>query len=296
LEFRQLRYFVAVAESGNLTAASRKLNVSQPPITRQIRQLETEIGVELLVRSSKGVQVTEAGKFFLVEAKRLLGISQNAIEKSKAAEAGEMGSLDIGYFGSTIYTVVPQLVRRFMATRPNITVKIQRAGKDEQVALIRDGQLGIGISRYYSVGQDLQTMKIGEERLYVAERIDAIRSTCSTEIVERVSGRTLIIFPQSGRPGFADEVLRFLMSVDVQPSVTDSAEDVFAALAMVLVSDALSIVPHSVAQLAWPGILFSPIPHAEAVSAISCLFLREGRPPVVDAFLSSLVSTDTNSA
>ena len=235
LEFRQLRYFVAVAEEGNLTAASRRLHVSQPPITRQIRQLEEELRVELLVRSSKGVQLTEAGKLFLVETKRLLNISHAAIEKSRAAQAGEVGRLDIGYFGSTIYTVVPQLVRKFLMVRPNISVRIQRASKDEQVARLRDGQLGIGFARYYSVDQDIQTIRIGEERLYVAERIDVGLPTTVADCVKKIAGRSLIVFPQLGRPGFADEVLRFLMMMNVQPSMTNSAEDVFAALAMVLV-------------------------------------------------------------
>jgi DNA-binding transcriptional LysR family regulator len=215
LEFRQLRYFVAVAEEGNLTAAARRLHVSQPPITRQIRQLEEELRVELLVRSSKGVQLTEAGKLFFVEAKRLLNISQAAVEKSRAAQAGEVGRLDIGYFGSTIYTVVPQLVRSFLLGRPNITVRIQRAGKEEQVARLRDGQLGIGFARYYSVERDIQTIRIVEERLYIAERLDEGVPTAVAGSVEKIGGRSLIIFPQLGRPGFADEVLRFLMTVDV---------------------------------------------------------------------------------
>ena len=288
MEFRQLRYLVAVAEEGNLTAAARRLHVSQPPITRQIRQLEEELRVELLVRSSKGVQLTEAGKLFFVEAKRLLNISHAAVEKSRAAQAGDVGRLDIGYFGSTIYTVVPQLVRNFLKTRPNITVRIQRAGKEEQVARLRDGQLGIGFARYYSVEQDIQTIRVGEERLYVAERLDAELTGAVADGIKKVGGRSLIVFPQQGRPGFADEVLRFLMTVGVQPSAMDSAEDVFAALAMVLVSDSLCIVPESVAKLAWPGIQFSPIAHAAAVSPISCIFLREGRPPVVNAFLANL--------
>jgi LysR family transcriptional regulator, benzoate and cis,cis-muconate-responsive activator of ben and cat genes len=247
----------------------------------------------LLVRSSKGVQLTEAGQLFFVEAKRLLNISHAAVEKSRAAQAGDVGRLDIGYFGSTIYTVVPQLVRNFLKTRPNITVRIQRAGKDEQVARLRDGQLGIGFARYYSVEQDIQTIRVGEERLYVAERLDAELTGAVSDSIKKVGGRSLIVFPQQGRPGFADEVLRFLMMIDVQPSAMDSAEDVFAALAMVLVSDSLCIVPESVAKLAWPGIQFSPIAHAAAVSPISCIFLREGRPPVVNAFLANLARDDS---
>jgi DNA-binding transcriptional LysR family regulator len=292
VEFRQLRYFVAVAEEGNLTAAARRLHVSQPPITRQIRQLEEELRVELLVRSSKGVQLTEAGQLFFVEAKRLLNISHAAVEKSRAAQAGDVGRLDIGYFGSTIYAVVPQLVRNFLKVRPNITVRIQRAGKDEQVARLRDGQLGIGFARYYSVEQDIQTIRVGEERLYIAERLD-LGLPEFADSIEKVGGRSLIVFPQQGRPGFADEVLRFLMTIDVQPSAIDSAEDVFAALAMVLVSDSLCIVPESVAKLAWPGIQFSRIAHAAAVSPISCIFLRGGRSPVVNAFIASLAGDDS---
>jgi DNA-binding transcriptional LysR family regulator len=228
-----------------------------------------------------------------VEAKRLLNISQAAVEKSRAAQAGDVGRLDIGYFGSTIYTVVPQLVRKFLKARPNIAVRIQRAGKDEQVARLRDGQLGIGFARYYSVEQDIQTIRVGEERLYIAERLD-LELPEAADSIEKVRGRSLIVFPQQGRPGFADEVLRFLMAVDVQPSAMDSAEDVFAALAMVLVSDSLCIVPESVAKLAWPGLKFSPIAHAAAVSSISCIFLREGRPPVVNAFLASLARGDSD--
>jgi DNA-binding transcriptional LysR family regulator len=293
VEFRQLRYFVAVAEEGNLTAAARRLHVSQPPITRQIRQLEEELRVELLVRSSKGVLLTEAGKLFFTEAKRLLNISHAAIEKSRAAQAGEVGRLDVGYFGSTIYTVVPQLVRNFLKSRPNIAVKIQRASKDEQVARLRDGQLGVGFARYYSVEQDIQTIRVSEERLYIAERVDGVLPKAAASGVEKIGGRSLIVFPQLGRPSFADEVLRFLMTIQIQPSMTDSAEDVFAALAMVLVSDSLCIVPESVANLTWPGIKFSPIAHPAAVSPVSCIFLREGRPPVVDAFLSSLAIGDS---
>jgi DNA-binding transcriptional LysR family regulator len=293
LEFRQLRYFVAVAEEGNLTAAARRLHVSQPPITRQIRQLEEELRVELFVRSSKGVQLTEAGQIFFADAKRVLNISHAAIAKSRAAQAGELGRLAIGYFGSTIYTVVPQLVRKFLVVRPNITVRIQRATKDEQVARLRDGELDIGFARYYSVEQDIQTIRVSEERLYIAERLDVGLPTPVANGVEKIVGRSLIVFPQYGRPSFADEVLRFLMTINIQPLMTESAEDVFAALAMVIVNDSLCIVPESVAKLVWPGIQFSPIAHAAAVSSVSCIFLREGRPSVVDAFLASLTVADS---
>ena len=102
-------------------------------------------------------------------------------------------------------------------------------------------------------------------------------STTVADRVEKIAGRSLIVFPRLAA-GFADEVLRFLMMINVQPSMTNSAEDVFAALAMVLMSDSLCIVPNSVTKLASPGVQFSPIAHPAAVSSVSCIFLREGRP------------------
>lgn len=294
MEFRQLRYFVAVADEANLTAASRKLHVSQPPVTRQIKQLEMELGVTLLKRSSKGVQLTAAGQTFLAEARRLLELSSIAAENCKAAEAGEIGHLDVGYFGSTIYTVIPRSLRDFRAQQPRVSVRIERASKEEQISRLRDGRLGVGFARYYSVEPDLEAICLCEERLFLAT---PSKSDCGTTI-DQISKKksTLIVFPQVGRPSFADEVLKLIGALNCQPGMIEAAEDVFAALAMVLIDDAVCIVPESVAQLRWPDLIFTPIEHEMAISPVNCIYLKHGRPAVVDVFLNSIMqNTHTSS-
>lgn len=286
MEFRQLRYFVAVAEEANLTAASRRLHVSQPPVTRQIRQLEDELGVTLFVRSSKGVALTPAGVSFLAEARRLVALSQNAIDRCRAADRGEIGNLDVGYFGSTIHTVVPTTIRRFRDRYPEVAVRIHRAGKAEQIAKLRDGRLGVGFARFFPLEPDLASVRLADEPLWLAaaeNRGDvASADRCS---IKEIEGRPLILFPQGDRPSFADHVLALLSSYEVSPSDITMAEDVFVALAMTMVSGALCIVPESVARLKWPQLEFRPIADEGASAPVSCLFLKARRSPVVDAFL-----------
>ena len=106
MQLRQLCYFVAVAETGNLGAAARKLHISQPPVTRQIQKLEQEIGGDLFVPTPKGVELTDAGKAFLVEAKHILAQTERAIERSRSAHLGEIGELDAGFMGSPICCTV----------------------------------------------------------------------------------------------------------------------------------------------------------------------------------------------
>jgi DNA-binding transcriptional LysR family regulator len=106
MELRQLRYFIAVAEEQNFGLAAHRLNVSQPPITRQIQKLEEELGVLLLTRTSKGTGLTEAGRVFLDDARTVLAGIERGIERSRAAQSGELGVLEIGYFGSVSYSIV----------------------------------------------------------------------------------------------------------------------------------------------------------------------------------------------
>lgn len=289
MEFRQLRYFLAVAEEANLTAASRRLHVSQPPITRQIRQLEEELGVILFLRSSKGVTLTPAGASFLAEARRLVALSQNAIDRCRAADRGEIGHLDVGYFGSTIHTVVPTTIRRFMDRYPEVAVRIHRAGKAEQIARLRDGRLGIGFARFFPIEPDLASVRLADEPLWLAQasnkRVAEPATPCS---IAELDGRPMVLFPQGDRPSFADHVLALLSSNAVSPSDITMAEDVFVALTMTMVSGALCVVPESVARLQWPELSFRPIGGAEASAPVSCLFLKARRSPVVDAFLACI--------
>ena len=101
MQLRQIEYFIAVAEEGNFSAAALRLHISQPPITRQIHKLEEELGVTLLNRTPKGTIPTPAGQIFLDDTRRILAHISRATERCRATQRGELGTLEVGYFGDS---------------------------------------------------------------------------------------------------------------------------------------------------------------------------------------------------
>ena len=118
MDVRQLRYFVAVAEEKNIGRAAKRLFISQPPLTRQIQQLEQDLGVQLFDRTSKGVELTQAGKLFLTESKNILSLMELAQERTRRAGQGLMGRLDVAVFGSGILKTIPEILQQFKQQYP----------------------------------------------------------------------------------------------------------------------------------------------------------------------------------
>ena len=207
MEFRQLRYFVAVAEEGNIGRAAEKLHVSQPPVSRQIQALEAELGAQLIVRTPKGVETTDAGRVFYEDARRVLAQADRAMERSRAADRGEIGRLDVAFFGSPVYRTVPLALRAFRRRQPATDVSLVRLGKKDQIAALRDGRIHIGFGRYYNQAPGIRIEKLAEEALYVALPQDLPLATQAEAWLAEIAMLPLVLFPSGDRPSFADEVI-----------------------------------------------------------------------------------------
>jgi DNA-binding transcriptional LysR family regulator len=144
IELRHLRYFVAVAEEMSFGRAAKLLHISQPPLSRQIRDLEMNIGTPLFDRGKTGITLTDAGRVFLEESKRVLGQVSHSIQQALRASRGEMGKLAVGYAPFTESTVVPYLQRVFQETYPAIHLSFRRLSAEDQILLIRNGSLDAG--------------------------------------------------------------------------------------------------------------------------------------------------------
>ena len=118
MELRHLRYFVAVAEALNFTRAAAKLRLAQPALSRQVQDLEDEIGVDLLQRSPRGATLTAEGKLFLEEARGILRLTEEAVSKTRALARGELGELNVGYAPSPSIELLPPALRSFQAAFP----------------------------------------------------------------------------------------------------------------------------------------------------------------------------------
>jgi DNA-binding transcriptional LysR family regulator len=146
MELRHLRYFVAVAEAENVSRAALKLHVSQPALSRQIRDLEDDLGFPLLERSAKSVRLTEAGRTFLTEARAVLQRAEEAVKAAKAVATGADGEVHVGYAPSITARILPATLRAFQAELPNVHVKLHDLSTEEMFAGLREGKLQLAFA------------------------------------------------------------------------------------------------------------------------------------------------------
>jgi DNA-binding transcriptional LysR family regulator len=141
MELRHLRYYVAVAEAKNFTHAAAKMHVAQPALSRQVQDLEDEIGVDLMRRSPRGVVLTAEGKLFLEEARSILAATDNAVSKVRALARGDYGELHIGYGPSPSIELLPPAMIAFQKAAPKVNVKLHDLSGDELLSGLHDGTL-----------------------------------------------------------------------------------------------------------------------------------------------------------
>src|SRR5437667_1546843 len=145
MELRHLRYFVAVAEALNFTKASARLRVAQPALSRQMTDLEDEIGVDLMKRSPRGVTLTAEGKLFLDEVRELLRRADESVEKVRALARGEYGELHVGYAPSPTVEILPPALAAFQKSVPRVKVLLHDLASDELIAGLQNGTLELAI-------------------------------------------------------------------------------------------------------------------------------------------------------
>lgn len=291
MEFRQIRYFVAVAEEGNIGRAARRLNVSQPPISRQIQALEYRLGAPLLIRTAKGVSLTDAGKIFLEEAKKILAQADRSIDRFQSANRGEIGRLDVAFFGSVIYNSVPNALRAFRKNIPEAEVSLSRLGKAAQIEALQEGRIHVGFGRYYSDTPGISIEKLGDEAVFVAVSKETRIPPHATLKFSDILDLPLVLFPRGGRPSYADLVVGAFRNAGIEPKVSTIAEDITSALAITGLGNACCIVPAAVASLSLPSLKFLPFDEATVRPPINCVYRTHNRPPVLKAFLETLAKS-----
>src|SRR5258708_12647801 len=145
MDLRPLRYFIAGAEKENMTRAAARLHVSQPPLSRQIRDLEDELGIGLFEHGAKAVRLTEAGRVFLNEARAVLQRVAEALQTIKAVASGQRGEIHVGYAPSLTVEVLPHALRRFQDANPNIRVQLHDLSTQEMLRGLREEKLQVGL-------------------------------------------------------------------------------------------------------------------------------------------------------
>lgn len=286
MDLRHLKYFIAVAEELNIGRAALRLHISQPPLTRQIRQLEEELGVQLLLRTPRGVELTHAGEVFLGEARNVRALLEQAVEKARRAGEGKLGRLDIGIFGTGIISAIPRMLQQFRAGYPDVRVVLHTLGKDEQIEALRQKRLDVAFNRIVKPQPDLQSELILSEPVYLALNRDHPLAAAASVSFQALAGQPLILYPTGTPPNFVDRVVSLCRERGFTPDISQVVGDAITAIALVAGGFGLSVVAESATSLQLPGVVYRPFADApDANLDLSCIYRKDDASPLLHAFL-----------
>jgi len=285
LDIRQLRYFVAVAEYGSFRAAAERLHITQPPLTRQIQQMEEALQTPLFIRLATGVELTAAGRTLYEDAIGILNLSEQAVVRSRLAGRGELGRLDVGVFGSAALDVVPRIIQRFREQHPKVEVSLHNLNRVGQLKALGERRLTVGFNRFFSDEPGMSWEAILSEKLHVATYLAHPLSQLAAIGFDDLKGQPLILYPRT-RPGFIDHVSRILQDRGIVPKIVQEVDDVVIAVALVAAGAGLSLVVDSACNLRLPSVRYVPLTEKDLVRFDLCMIRRsDDNSPVLEAFL-----------
>lgn len=261
--------------------------MAQPPLTRQIRALEEELDTLLFIRTSKGVDLTEAGQTLLDEVPNLLKLAQRARERTRLAGQGLIGRLEVGIFGSGVLDVIPRILARFHADRPDVKIELLNLTKAEQLDALRERRISVGFNRLVPPTDDLVIQTVLRERLVVALP-DGHPLCARSEIrIRDMADEPLILYPNTPLRGLAQEVAAAFRTEGVRLRVEQEVEDVLTSIALVASGFGLCVTTASAASLRLPGVSYRPLRCASLRDIeLSCLHRRGDPSPILAAFLA----------
>jgi DNA-binding transcriptional LysR family regulator len=287
-DLRRLRYFVAVAEELHFGRAARRLNLSQPPLSVQIRTLEREIGTPLLVRTQRRVELTEAGRVLLDEARRLLDQAEAAVVHVRRAAEGAIGRLAIGFVSTVDYSILPPLVRRFRQKHPGIALKLLELTGDRQQALLQSGELDLGLSILPSPGAGLTMRPVFREPLIAAvpanHRLAGRRRTALRSLAQE----PFIQFPRELAPGLYDLAIAACQKAGFTPHLAQEAIQMQTILGLVAAGLGVALVPQCMSKLQRPDVRYLALDARGFEVETVALWQTENRAPALAALIAEL--------
>jgi DNA-binding transcriptional LysR family regulator len=283
-ELRHLRYFVAVAEELNFTRAARRLRMAQPPLSVAIRQLEQEMGVSLLARTSHEVRLTEAGEVFLEGARRTLAESDAAIASAQRAGAGEIGRLRIGYSWSARFEVLPTLGRAFAAQRPAVSLVAEETWNARMAGRLRSGALDLAVAICPELSSELLQQRLCSERV-VALLPDSHRLAGQQDLaLAALADEEFLVFPRELAPRLYDFLVGLCRSAGFEPRHHDESFHTLWTLGGTATAS-IALVPESVARGLPEGTMAAVLSDPMAWIETHMVWRRDNRSPTVAGFV-----------
>jgi DNA-binding transcriptional LysR family regulator len=280
MELRHLRYFVVVAEEQNVTRAAERLHVSQPPLSRQIHDLEHELGVELFRRTAKSLALTEAGKIFLSEARAVLLRTDKAVETVRAVAQGDRGQLRIGYAPSLTVELLPKALRAFERERPGVRVSLHDLSTEECVQRLTARKIDVALTVRPST-QSMRGLTFEKLATYpICCAVGAAHPLAKKRSVglAQLRQERLMAYSREDYPEYFDWLSGLFKPHPFNPSQVEEYDSATGLIAAVEAGRGIAVVASSMQCLAGPRLKLLPFAPPLSPLVVGALFLKPSTP------------------
>lgn len=258
-ELSQLRCFVAVAEELHFGRAALRLNMTQPPLSRQIQILERVLDVVLLERSNRTVKLTPAGQSFLAEARRLLKLAESAALLAKRVANGKAGSIQIGFTATSAYSYVPELVAACRHELPDVEISLKEMVSGDQLKRLDSGEIDIGLLRPPIPRNGLSAFRVTAEPLIAAVNAGHTLARSTTVAIEDLAAEPFIMYAPYEARYFHDLLVELFSRAGLVPNYVQHLAQIHSILAMVHSGVGVALVPQAAMNLHFSGVALRPV-------------------------------------
>ena len=280
-----MRYFIAVAEELSFVRGAAKVGISQPPLSRQIANLELELGVRLFDRNKHGVTLTDAGCVFCTELRRTLSSLDGAIKSAVRVSKGQVGSLSLGFGGSAAYTLTPRLLRRYRDLFPGVELSLHNVPMSEQLAALNDKRTDIGFLILPVDDERLATKVLMRDPLNVA--LPSGHPLCKRKVISlaALEPYEFVVFPRTGGLGYYRKVMELCAKAGFIPKIAQEMAPMESLIGLVGAGVGIAVVPSVAQKLRIADVEYRPIRESHAVVDFAMAWRRDDNTPAVLAFV-----------
>lgn len=255
MEFRQLRYFLAVADYLHFTEAARFLGIAQPPLSQQIQKLEREIGTPLFIRHPRRVELTEAGRGFRERAQRLVDDAELALAEAQNAGRGERGRLVLGFAGSTVFhPLVAAVLQRYRSAWPHVAIGCEESNSTVLLERVAEAKVDAALVRLPLDCRGLATESLAEETMLAVlptgHRLGRRRRIGLSDL----AGDPLILFPRAIGPDLYDSIISACHAAGFNPTISMESPQISSTVNMAAAGFGVTLIPSSMRQIHAKGV------------------------------------------
>jgi DNA-binding transcriptional LysR family regulator len=287
MDLRHLRYFIAVAENLSFTRAAERLHIAQPPLSQQIRQLEEELGVTLLHRTRRHVELSDAGRVFLEQAKQIIRATEMAAVQAQRAQRGEIGRLAVGFFEHMSYTLLPPILRAYRERFPSVDVQLRWFPVISQADALLRGDVDVSFMRPVPQEEVIHQTLLKEPFVLAVPDSHPLAKRQTLSLKECAAERFIMYVPQLA-PDFHTMIMRMCAASGFVPDVALEVGQVYTTLGLVSSGTGLAFVPSSVQQrVRFDHVVYKPIRGRTPKIEVMLGWVQRNPSPLLTAFVQT---------